>query len=143
MWAGLHHDKIVDCSGRHDFSGAELVVVLSRCEKEPKCTQEVFPSWASPLCPSLEQVGRSGAVEDCPLLVRIGGALSLAGGWVFRLKRLPCVKGAAPKGLRDCLLRLMHRRNRASSLALPLGELSPQVTERASGRMFCGNAWVF
>ena len=98
MWAGLHHDKIVDCSGRHDFRSAELVIVLSRCEKEPKSTQEGAPSWASPPVPSMEWGESSGAVEDCPLLVRIGGALSLAGGWVSRLKKAPLCKGRCPEG---------------------------------------------
>ena len=48
--------------------------------------------------------------------------------------RLPCVKGAAPKGLRDCLSHAPHNRSSASLLARPLGELSPQVTERARSR---------
>ena len=72
--AGLHHDKIVDCGWRHDFRGAEhgscSFSLRERTKEHPRGGALLG---ISPV-PSMEQVGYSGAVEDCPLLVRIGGA---------------------------------------------------------------------
>ena len=81
--AELQDNKIGACDWQRDFCCAEELIVLSRCEKEPKSTQEGAPSWASPPVPSMEWVECSGAVEDCPLLVRIGGDWGEADGWVF------------------------------------------------------------
>ena len=58
--------------------------------------------------PSMEWVGYSGAVEDCPLLGRIGGALSLAGGWVSRLKKAPLCKRSCPEGAEGLKVAVMH-----------------------------------
>ena len=87
VWAGLHYDKIVDWSWRHDFRGAEhgscSFSLRERTKEHPRGSALLG---ISPV-PLPEQVGCSGAVEDCPLLVRIGGAWGEAGGWVSRLKK--------------------------------------------------------
>ena len=66
--AGLQGNKIRAYDWQRDFCSAEELIVLSRCEKEPKSTQEVFPSWASPLFLRWNRLDVPGQLKTAPCL---------------------------------------------------------------------------